>query len=302
MKALKINPKFAKYFAPLEPEQKKRLEKSLKSDLTSEPIVYWKQTEEIVDGHNRYEIAERLGIELHLHAKDFESEDEALLWLIRNQTTKRNVEDRNQALRDAVRIEIKLEGKSVTEAVQDAAQSAGVSERTVYNALAEPKQIIAKFKQTKKEFEQAVVKKKQDALKELQVRARVEGLDESQIADEWHGIEADLQAEIDEMPEFVEVQEQGETVAELVAEAPHLKRELSDKRGAKKSVLARRERTSKLKKAAFAVSQTLKALGDISDIVPVTQVLIELRSIEEAVKNEQDADAKAAKKRKFGGK
>jgi hypothetical protein len=179
---------------------------------------------------------------------------------------------------------------------------AGVGVATVWRAEAEPKQVIQQFKQTKAEFERAVVKKKQDALKDLQTQAKAERWDEGEVAERWQSIEADLQAEIEDMPEFVEVQEQGETVAELVAESPHLKRELNDKKGTKKSVLARRERTSKLKKAAFAVSQTLNALQAIADIVQVTQAVIELRRIEEAVKSEQDADAKAAKKRKFGGK
>jgi len=302
MQTLKINAKFARYFSPLEPDQKKRLEVSLKDDPTTEPIIYWTQTDEILDGHNRYEIAQRLGIELQTHGKDFDSEDAALLWIIRNQTIKRNLPDMRQAWRDAIALEIKLEGKTKTEAVESVAQTAGVSETTIWRAEAEPKEIIAKFKQTKAEFERAVVKKKQDALADLQKRARAEGLDEGQIADAWQVIETDLQSEIEDLPEFVEVQEQGETVQELIAEAPHLKRELSDKKGTKKSVLARRERTGKLKKAAFAISQTLNALDGIADIIQVTQALIELRSIADAIKAEQDADTKAAKKRKFGGK
>ena len=45
----------------------------------------------IVDGHNRYEICTALGIEYETVNKDFETREDAKIWIIKNQLSRRNI-------------------------------------------------------------------------------------------------------------------------------------------------------------------------------------------------------------------
>ena len=55
----------------------------------------------IIDGHNRYEICKQHGIEFEVKEVDFASREEAKLWILENQLSRRN-------LTDAARIELAL--------------------------------------------------------------------------------------------------------------------------------------------------------------------------------------------------
>lgn len=301
MRELSKNPRFAKYLPTLEPQQLVRLKESLLSDPTSEPVIYWTQTDNILDGHNRYDIALECGVELQTHGKDFDSEDEALYWIIRNQTTKRNLDTptKNQVLRDAVSLEIKIEGKSKAEAIASVSESSGASRSAIYEAIAEPKRRIAEFKQSRKDLEAAINRRKEKAL------AGLKGLPEDEAADKWQQIEADLQLEIEALPEFEAVQEQGLVVQELIAEAPHLRRELNDNKGGGgcgKEATARRLRAGYLKVAASLSAKLLDAYADITQIVDVKEARAEVRTTLDCIEVAQMEDAKEAKQRKFGKK
>jgi hypothetical protein len=47
----------------------------------------------LIDGHNRYEICHRLGIQFQTVRKQFESRDDAIEWIINNQFGRRNLSD-----------------------------------------------------------------------------------------------------------------------------------------------------------------------------------------------------------------
>jgi hypothetical protein len=47
----------------------------------------------LIDGHNRYEICTRLDIPFDVKEIDFDSRDEAKLWIVQNQLGRRNLTD-----------------------------------------------------------------------------------------------------------------------------------------------------------------------------------------------------------------
>ncbi|MDR3319238.1 MAG: hypothetical protein LBS99_07335 [Clostridiales bacterium] len=91
MKELKINPKFRDIIPPLSGEEYADLRESIASEGCRDALIVWNGT--IVDGHNRYGICKELGVPFNTFEKNFESEDDALLWIMRNQLARRNLCD-----------------------------------------------------------------------------------------------------------------------------------------------------------------------------------------------------------------
>lgn len=92
---LKINKEFYDLIPNLSREEASSLIKSLRKEGCRHPIITWKGM--IIDGHNRYAICKRLGIEFESVEKDdLEDEYEVQLWMIENQLARRNlpIEDR----------------------------------------------------------------------------------------------------------------------------------------------------------------------------------------------------------------
>jgi hypothetical protein len=79
MKKLTINDRFKRVFAPLSEKEYSDLELLLQRDGCMNAIITWHN--QIVDGHNRYEICNRLGIEFDTFEKKFDNEDEVELWI-----------------------------------------------------------------------------------------------------------------------------------------------------------------------------------------------------------------------------
>ena len=91
MERLKINPKFKALIPPLSGEEYARLRESLITDGCRDAIVTWGGV--IIDGHNRYEICSELNIPFSTVEKEFESEAEAEIWMLKNQLGRRNLLD-----------------------------------------------------------------------------------------------------------------------------------------------------------------------------------------------------------------
>jgi hypothetical protein len=104
MKGLKINQKFKDIIPPLDGEGLANLRESLASEGCRDAIIVWKDT--IVDGHNRYGICTELGVPFRVSEKNFEDEDSAIEWIMRNQLSRRNLCDVER-----VRIAMKLKEK-----------------------------------------------------------------------------------------------------------------------------------------------------------------------------------------------
>jgi N6-adenosine-specific RNA methylase IME4 len=134
---IRIDPEFQALIPPMRPEERAQLEANLVADGVREPLVVWyappgdhkcygdsaadcdlspgdcgtvwhcrscdhhpaERVGVLLDGHNRYEIATRLGLPFDVIERELETRDEAVLWIVNNQFGRRN-------LLDAARIQL----------------------------------------------------------------------------------------------------------------------------------------------------------------------------------------------------
>ena len=89
IRELRINPVFQALIPALSNEEYAQLEESLLTDGIREPISVWGET--IIDGHNRYEIAQKHNLLYTTVSYDFDSEDDVKLWIFKNQIGRRNL-------------------------------------------------------------------------------------------------------------------------------------------------------------------------------------------------------------------
>jgi hypothetical protein len=86
---MKINPDFQSLIPPAAPGELAQLESNLIADGCRDPLVTWNGI--LLDGHNRLEICERLGITFKTSGIVLADENEAKVWIIRNQFGRRNL-------------------------------------------------------------------------------------------------------------------------------------------------------------------------------------------------------------------
>lgn len=86
----KIDKEFQSLIPPLTDDEYRRLEKSILSEGVREPIITWNDT--IIDGHNRWNICQKHGIECPHTNRSFDSRDAAKIWIIENQLARRNMD------------------------------------------------------------------------------------------------------------------------------------------------------------------------------------------------------------------
>ena len=86
---LTVDSEFRDLIPPLNEEELKLLEASLVADGCESPLIVWNGV--IVDGHNRYAICRKHEIPFAIQEKDFSSRDDAMLWMLRNQLGRRNL-------------------------------------------------------------------------------------------------------------------------------------------------------------------------------------------------------------------
>ena len=112
-----IDQEFRALIPPLTPDERELLEQNiLSSKKCYDPIVLWGGI--IVDGHNRYEICATHGIEFEIVEKQFTSREEAKIWILSNQLSRRN-------LCDAMRIEVALAREGILREMAKANLSLG---------------------------------------------------------------------------------------------------------------------------------------------------------------------------------
>lgn len=87
---LKINPDFENLIPPLSEDEFNGLEKSILEEGVREPIVTWRGY--IVDGHNRYKIATKYGLDFDTVEYDFADEAAVIDWMVETQCSRRNLE------------------------------------------------------------------------------------------------------------------------------------------------------------------------------------------------------------------
>ena len=88
---LKIDPEFQNQIPPLTDDEYKQLEENiLKEGKLLSPLIIWNNI--LVDGHNRYEIVqEHPEISFSTMPLPFESREEVLAWICKNQLGRRNL-------------------------------------------------------------------------------------------------------------------------------------------------------------------------------------------------------------------
>jgi len=85
----KIDPEFRDLIPPLTQSEYEELEKSILSEGCRESIYTW--NDYIIDGHNRYEICIKHGLEPPVFPMVFESREEVIIWICSVQLSRRNV-------------------------------------------------------------------------------------------------------------------------------------------------------------------------------------------------------------------
>lgn len=90
-KELKIKESFRTIIPSLVPEEYTLLEQSIITDGCRDAILTWNGF--IIDGHNRYAICQKHGLYYETEEMDFDTEQDALVWIINNQLGRRNVTD-----------------------------------------------------------------------------------------------------------------------------------------------------------------------------------------------------------------
>ena len=89
-KTITIREDFRALIPPLSADEREELEQSILTHGCRDPLLIWNGY--IVDGHNRYEICSGNGIEFKTLDIEFEDDNEAKIWMIRNQFGRRNLD------------------------------------------------------------------------------------------------------------------------------------------------------------------------------------------------------------------
>lgn len=113
-RGVQIDPEFKALIPALSADEYAALEASILAEGCRDALVIWRST--IVDGHNRFEICQRHGIPFDTIERDFDTREDVIVWMIRNQLARRNVEK-------FVRAELVLRMTTVIDAIKAKAKA-----------------------------------------------------------------------------------------------------------------------------------------------------------------------------------
>ena len=116
---LPIKQEFRDLIPPLADHEKAGLEEDIKHFGCQQPLTIWDGY--IIDGHHRYEICMRHKLSFKTEERKFASQNDAEIWIITNQFSRRN-------LTDFVRGELALAYKGILQEEAEERMKAGVSE------------------------------------------------------------------------------------------------------------------------------------------------------------------------------
>lgn len=140
-KNLQINPKFKNLLRQLTEKERLELRRSIKRDGVIDAIRYRKAPDgslEIIDGHNRYEIATELGKDFELHEVKFACPlDEAVMyWMYQHQSARRGGEYAEAEMTRLMVIIKRWQGESgsMASAIRQVAEDIGKTPEAVKKA------------------------------------------------------------------------------------------------------------------------------------------------------------------------
>ncbi len=133
--------KYEKLLRPLDAEEYKRLETSIKEEGLRDALVVWEEQDILLDGHNRYKICNEWGETLKFEYVSLGSEAEARKWIINNQLGRRNLTPTELSYFRGLRYkEERASPYRPEQGMEKGAKTAsllsqefGVSERTIHN-------------------------------------------------------------------------------------------------------------------------------------------------------------------------
>lgn len=129
---LRINPELLKFIPPTSAEERQQLRLLLLEEGCTEPLTGWKETGDLIDGHNRHRICEEEGIEYEIEWRSFPSIEAVKYWMLRKQLGRRNVSDANRAVLIGLRVQFeRLVGNNKGDVIKKVASATKVSTRTV---------------------------------------------------------------------------------------------------------------------------------------------------------------------------
>ena len=76
---------------PLSNEEFKQLERNILEEGIREPLITWNNI--LIDGHNRYRIAQEHDMNYETLEKEFENLNDVKIWMVNNQLGRRNLQD-----------------------------------------------------------------------------------------------------------------------------------------------------------------------------------------------------------------
>ena len=86
-----IDPEFKSMIRPLTEDEFRQLECSVLDDGLIDPLVIWAEERILLDGHHRYRVCQKYGLEVKITALHFDSRADARQWMINHQLGRRNV-------------------------------------------------------------------------------------------------------------------------------------------------------------------------------------------------------------------
>lgn len=91
MPSIRIDPEFRALIPPLSPDELSQLEENLSHDGCRDPLAVWEGHDILIDGHNRHDICERLGIEFRTVGVKLRDREAVADWIDANQLGRRNL-------------------------------------------------------------------------------------------------------------------------------------------------------------------------------------------------------------------
>ncbi|MBK9128206.1 MAG: ParB N-terminal domain-containing protein [Phycisphaerales bacterium] len=93
-----IDPQLRELIPPLRDEERQALEENIRRDGCRDPLVVWRGHDILLDGHHRYEICQRHGIDFAVTEVELADREAAADWIDANQLGRRNLTPDQAAL------------------------------------------------------------------------------------------------------------------------------------------------------------------------------------------------------------
>ena len=177
MKRYIIDSELEKCLPPLDEDRLQDLRDSLSKGYDKDyPLIVWKGHDIIVDGHHRYTICKELGIEPVISERTFESIEDAILYAIDHQKSRRNLDAGQLAIVGITRFEAEEKINARKRQAELNNRNAAMLPSPVKEARGESAAIIAEKAGVKKSNIYQVRAVREKGIPELETMIMKEGL------------------------------------------------------------------------------------------------------------------------------